>query len=110
VFVYPRFEKGLTMRNASWICMLIALAMFTIGCGPKPTTPAGVDEAPTTMDVETPADETVTEPAAEEPAMEPAPEEPATEPAAEEPATEPAAEEPATEPAPEEPATEPAPE
>jgi hypothetical protein len=105
VFVYPRFEKGLTMRNVSWICMLIALAMFTVGCdtGPKPATPSGVDEAPTTMDVETPMEETGTEPATD------APTEPAPEPAADAP-MEPATEVPATEPAPEEPTTEPAPE
>ena len=88
--------------------MLIALAMFTVGCdtGPKPA-PPGANEASTTMDVETPMDETVTDPATDAP-MEPAAE-PAVEPAADAP-MEPAAEEPATEPAPEEPATEPAPE
>lgn len=84
--------------------MLIALAMFTVGCdtGPKPA-PPGANEASTTMDVETPMGETVTEPATD------APMEPAAEPAVDAP-LEPATETPATEPAPEEPATEPAPE
>jgi hypothetical protein len=80
------------MRGFSWILMLMALAMFMVGCGggaPKPA-PTGADDAPTTMDVEMDVEGTEGEEvsAPEDEGMgapEEAPEEPVAEPEATEP-------------------------
>lgn len=41
------------MRGMSWILMMLAMAMFMVGCGGQPATPpAGVEDAATVLEIE----------------------------------------------------------
>jgi PBP1b-binding outer membrane lipoprotein LpoB len=69
-------RKGVKMRGLHWILMMLAMAMFMVGCDSGPTTPpAGVDDAPTVLEV----DEDYVPPAEEQGDQEAAEEEPAAE-------------------------------